>query len=168
MPLTILGIDPGSRHLGWGLVRAEGTRLIHLAHGVLDLSTELPLGDRLVELDEGLHEVIETHQPHAGSVESIFFAKDAQAAAKLGHARGVILLALRRANLPFGEYAPTQVKRAIVGRGLADKKQVAMVVSALLSLKKVPRSDAADALALAITHARNLGLQQAMARAQRR
>lgn len=152
--MLVLGIDPGSRHLGWGVINVEGTRVTHVAHGVINPRAELPLADRLVIIDEALGEVIAAHKPQGAGVESIFFAKDAQAASKLGHARGVVLLGLRRASVPFGEYAPTLVKRTIVGHGLAEKRQVALVITAILKLKQPPPADASDALALAITHAR--------------
>src|SRR6185437_16921965 len=92
------------------------------------------------------------HKPEVGAVESLFFHKDPQAAAKLGHARGVVLLRLSRAHVPICEYAPAQVKRTVVGKGAADKKQVAMVVTSILRLGTPPRADAADALAIALTH----------------
>lgn len=151
----VLGIDPGSRHLGWGMISAEGSRLRHIAHGVIHPDPDGRLDDRLLEIDDELRAVVARHRPDQAAVESIFFAKDAQAAAKLGHARGVILLCLRRAAVPFGEYAPTFVKRTIVGRGLAEKRQVALVVTAILGLSATPPADAADALALAVTHARS-------------
>lgn len=152
--MLVLGIDPGTRHLGWGLVRAEGTRVKHVNHGVIHPSADRPLAERLVVIDEALREIIQANRPEGAGVESIFFGKDAQAAAKLGHARGVILLGLQRASVPFAEYAPTLVKRTVVGTGLADKRQVALVITAILQLQKPPPVDAADALAIAITHAR--------------
>lgn len=165
--MLILGIDPGSRHMGWGLVRSEGTRLTYIACGVLSPDADGELADRLLELDDGLKEIIAKYNPEQASVESIFFAKDAQAAAKLGHARGVVLLAFRRASLPFGEYAPTFIKRTITGQGLAEKRQVALVVTALLKLTRPPAADAADALAIAITHARAGRLAQLTSMAKR-
>jgi crossover junction endodeoxyribonuclease RuvC len=148
----VLGIDPGTRHLGWGVVAREGTKLSHVAHGVIDTDLEGTLADRLVEIDTALTLVIKDAAPTAGAVEAIFFAKDAQSAAKLGHARGVVLLLLARAGVPIHEYAPALVKRTIAGRGAAEKKQVAMVVKAMLALPELPRPDAADALAIALTH----------------
>jgi crossover junction endodeoxyribonuclease RuvC len=154
MPVIALGIDPGTRHLGWGIVSADGPRLQHVAHGVVHTLEGAPLADRLVTIDDALAEILRVHTPTTAGVEAIFFAKDAQAAAKLGHARGVVLLALCRAKMPIREYPPAQVKRAIAGRGAADKLQVARVVSAMLGLASLPPADAADALAIAITHAR--------------
>jgi crossover junction endodeoxyribonuclease RuvC len=149
-----LGIDPGSRHFGWGVIEAEGNRLAHVAHGVIDVDPALTLARRLAQIDATLGEVIARYRPHVGSVETLFFHRDPQAAAKLGHARGVALLGLARAGVEVAEYAPAHVKRAVAGKGNADKRQVAHMVRALLALEEPPRSDAADALALAITHCR--------------
>lgn len=165
--MRVLGIDPGTRHLGWGVVERIGTRLVHVAHGVIDTDTEQGLAPRLVEIDDGLEAVIAEHGPRIGAIESLFFAKDAQSAAKLGHARGVVLLRLTRAGLLLHEYSPALVKRTIVGKGAADKRQVALVVTALLRLDAAPRSDAADALAIAITHLQASGYHDAMSAAGR-
>ncbi len=151
-PLTVLGIDPGTRHLGWGVLRREGTRIEHDGHGVIDTDTSLPLASRLIEIDDGLAQVLEDFHPRVAAVESLFYAKDAQAAAKLGHARGVVLLRLTRARVPFVELPPARVKRAVVGGGLATKEQVARVITTLLRLATPPRPDAADALANAFAH----------------
>jgi crossover junction endodeoxyribonuclease RuvC len=158
-----LGIDPGTRHLGWGVVSREGNRLLHVAHGVIDLDTKQPLARRLIQLERELGIVIGRYQPAVGSVETLFFHKDAQAAAKLGHARGVVLLSLSRAGVEVAEYAPARVKRTIAGRGQADKHQVAMMIRALLGLEELPRFDAADALALAVTHLRAAPLLDVLA-----
>ncbi len=149
-----LGIDPGTRNLGWGVVHREGNRMRHIAHGVIRLDARLSLAKRLHVLDGELSQVIERFQPTVGSVESLFFHKDAQAAAKLGHARGVVLLAFARAGIELAEYPPARVKRTVTGRGQAEKKQVAMMIRAMLTLDQVPQADAADALAIAVTHLR--------------
>ncbi|OJY15252.1 MAG: crossover junction endodeoxyribonuclease RuvC [Myxococcales bacterium 68-20] len=149
---VVLGLDPGTRHFGWGVVRRVGTRLSHIAHGVLDVEREGELGDRLVAIESRLVEVVREYRPDQASIESLFFAKDAQAAAKLGHARGVALLVCARAGLPSFEYAPTRVKRTVAGAGRADKAQVAQMIRVVLGLTEIPRSDAADALAIAVTH----------------
>jgi crossover junction endodeoxyribonuclease RuvC len=151
--VIIIGIDPGTLHLGWGVIRAEGTSLVHIAHGVIH-TTSKGIPGRLVEIDDALIEVLRSHGPGEGAIEAIFFAKDAQAAAKLGHARGVAMLRLMRAGMEIFEYPPARVKRAVTGRGQADKRQVAMMVKANLGLRELPQVDAADALAVAITHAR--------------
>ena len=150
--MRVLGIDPGTRHLGWGVLERIGTKIAHVAHGVIDADESRPLAERLVTIDRELEAVVAAQAPDACAVESLFFAKDAQSAAKLGHARGVVLLRFARAGLPIAEYAPALVKRTVAGRGAADKKQVAMLVTAILRLGTPPRSDAADALAIALTH----------------
>jgi len=150
--VIVVGIDPGSRHMGWGVLSALGNRLEHIAHGVIDADDDLPLSARLVIIDDGLREILARYQPDEAGVESIFYAKDATAAAKLGHARGVILLALQRAAVAIHEYPPALVKRAVGASGRADKAQVARTVMAILRLKEQPRVDASDALAIAIAH----------------
>ena len=149
---VVLGLDPGTRHFGWGVVRRVGTRLSHVAHGVLDVEKKGDLGDRLVAIESDLVEIVREYQPSQASIESLFFAKDAQAAAKLGHARGVALLVCARAGRESFEYAPARVKRTVAGAGRADKAQVAQMIRIVLGLPAVPRSDAADALAIAVTH----------------
>jgi crossover junction endodeoxyribonuclease RuvC len=140
--------------MGWGLVLGEGNRMRHVAHGVIRVAETLPLAQRLVHIEEGLKALIAEHKPHAGSVETLFFHKDPQAAAKLGHARGVVLLCLQRDAVAVHEYAPARVKSALTGQGRAQKLQVAHMVKMLLCLDELPPADAADALALAITHLR--------------
>lgn len=160
--MIALGIDPGTRHLGWGVVRADGNRVRHVAHGVISPHAADPLHDRLSAIDRALMDVLERYRPAVGSVETLFFHKDAQAAAKLGHARGVVLLNLARAGVAVAEYPPAQVKRTIVGKGQADKRQMQMMMRALLALDELPPSDAADALALAVTHLRRAPLEAAL------
>lgn len=162
--MKVLGIDPGTRHLGWAVLSRVGTRVEHVAHGVIDTDTAGSLAERLVEIDTALQGVIDEHHPDVGAVEGLFFAKDAQSAAKLGHARGVVLLRLSRAGMPIREYAPALVKRTVVGRGAADKKQVALVVTAVLRLPAPPRPDAADALAIALTHIQVASFEEALGR----
>ncbi|MES1182805.1 MAG: crossover junction endodeoxyribonuclease RuvC [Myxococcales bacterium] len=160
--MIALGIDPGTRHLGWGVVSRTGNRLLHVAHGVIELAGTESIASRLVELERQLTRVIADHRPTVSSVESLFFHKDAQAAAKLGHARGVVLLCLARAGIPIAEYAPAKIKRTIAGSGQADKRQVALMVRAALSLDGLPPADASDALAIAMTHLRLGGLLSAL------
>lgn len=164
--MIALGIDPGTRRLGWGVVSRTGNRLLHVAHGVIALDGSESIADRLVEIEGQLTQVIREHRPNVSSVESLFFNKDAQAAAKLGHARGVVLLCLAREGIPIAEYAPAKIKRTIAGTGQADKRQVALMVRAALSLDALPPSDAADALAIAMTHLRLGGLLSALSEAQ--
>lgn len=149
-----IGFDPGTRNLGWGLVRREGSRVTHVGHGVLRMDATQDLAQRLLTIDQGIRRLLELHSPDVGSVESIFFNKDPQAAAKLGHARGVILLGLARAGVEVFEYPPARIKRTVTGNGQADKRQVGMMVKAMLALDQLPAADASDALAIAITHLR--------------
>lgn len=159
----MLGLDPGTRHFGWGVVRRDGTRLAHVAHGVVHPDTTTPFADRLVVIERELVRVIAAHTPTEASAEGLFFAKDAQAAAKLGHARGVALLVCARAGLTVAEYAPARVKRTVAGGGRADKRQMAQMVRVILKLVEAPPSDAADALAVAITHLSQSTLRPASA-----
>jgi crossover junction endodeoxyribonuclease RuvC len=150
--MRVIGIDPGTRHLGWGVLEKSGTKIAAVAHGVIDIDLSGSFSSRLVEIDDTLKGILEEHAPHVAAVESLFYAKDAQSAAKLGHARGVVLLRIARSGIESHEYAPALVKRTVVGKGAADKRQVAMVIAAILRLPAPPRSDAADALAIALTH----------------
>lgn len=150
--MLVLGIDPGTRHFGWGVVERRGTRLVHHAHGVIHTDESAPIAARLVTIERELVEVVGAHGPAAASVEALFYAKDPQAAAKLGHARGVALLVCARAGLEVFEYPPARVKRAVAGSGRAEKSQVAQMIRVLLGLAAPPAADAADALAVAVTH----------------
>lgn len=152
--MRVLGIDPGSRHCGFGVVEARsGSRVVHIAHGVISPRATDPLEKRLTLIFEELTEVIRAHVPVACAVEEIFFAANAKSALVLGHARGVALLAAARAGLPVQSYAPTLVKQSVVGTGRAEKEQVTRMVSVILGIPATERSDASDALAIAITHA---------------
>ncbi|HEV3192350.1 MAG TPA: crossover junction endodeoxyribonuclease RuvC [Polyangiaceae bacterium] len=165
----VLGLDPGTRHFGWGVVERRGSRLVHLAHGVVDVDEHATIAARLVVIEQALVQVLEAHSPAAASVEALFYAKDPQAAAKLGHARGVGLLVCARAGVDVHEYAPALVKQAVTGSGRAEKGQVAQMVRIVLGLPHPPRSDAADALAAAITHLQRAPwLVQAQERQQER
>lgn len=166
--MIAIGIDPGTRRLGWGVVSRTGNRLLHVAHGVIALDGSESIASRLVELEGQLTRVIREHRPNVSSVESLFFNRDAQAAAKLGHARGVVLLCLAREGIPIAEYAPAKIKRTIAGSGQADKRQVALMVRAALALDALPPADAADALAIAMTHLRLGGLLHALQEATER
>ncbi len=148
----MLGIDPGTRRLGYGVIERRGSKHVHVTHGVIRVDEALSLGERLVCIEAELVAVIDAHELDAASVESIFFAKDATAAAKLGHARGVALLCCARAELPIFEYPPARVKATVTGHGRADKGAVAMMIQRILGLDAPPPSDAADALAIALTH----------------
>lgn len=168
MLVLVLGIDPGTLHLGWGVVERSGPRLTHVAHGVIHARPSESLSERLVVIAAELERIISEQRPALASVEELFFHKDPQAAAKLGHARGVVLLALGRAGVPLREHAPARVKRTLTGNGRAEKAQVAQMVGAILGLgEKIP-TDASDALAIAITELRLAGVGQAVSERPKR
>lgn len=150
--MRVLGIDPGSRRTGWGVVQLEGTRIRHIGAGTIAVPEKMPLPKRLRIIHEELQRLIAVHRPEVVAVEEIFFAKYANAALKLGHARGVALLVAAESDLEVHEYPPAIVKRTVVGRGAADKIQLGRLVTTLLALEAAPEEDAADALAVAITH----------------
>jgi crossover junction endodeoxyribonuclease RuvC len=151
--IRILGLDPGLAHMGWGIIDVSGSRLAHVAHGVIATRAASGLGVRLMELHRELSVVIETHAPASIAVEQAFVARDPQAALKLGHARAVALLAAAQAGLEIAEYAPNHIKKCVVGAGHAGKEQVQFMVRRLLPACGVTQADAADALAAAIAHA---------------
>ena len=151
--MRILGIDPGSYKTGWGLIDKRGPRVHGIKADVISVSRKLPLEQRLRAIHAGIAAVIEEYQPDAVAIEDIFFGKFANAALKLGHARGVAILAAAQADLPVHSYPPTVVKRTVVGRGRASKEQVSRLVGAILGWRDLPAVDATDALAAAITHA---------------
>lgn len=151
--IRILGVDPGLRRTGWGVVDHEGARLSHVAHGVIAVPETLPFAERLLKLLEGLEAVIAAHRPHEAAVEEVFVNMNPSSTLKLGHARAAALIAPARAGLIVAEYAATEVKKAVVGTGGADKAQVAFMVKRLLPTAGDPKADAADALAVAIAHA---------------
>ncbi|MEZ4288914.1 MAG: crossover junction endodeoxyribonuclease RuvC [Polyangiales bacterium] len=150
--MRILGIDPGTIRTGWGLVEARGSKLVFIAAGTSKANASAPLAERLRIIDIDIRRCIAEFSPTAMAVEDIFFAKHPNAALKLGHARGVALLAAAVHELEVFEYPPTLVKRTIVGKGRADKSQVGQMVTRMLGLSELPQTDAADALAIAITH----------------
>lgn len=151
--MKILGIDPGSRATGYGLIRLEGNRLHHIDNGVIRPHEKAGLAHRLLHIHQQLQIVISQYAPDCSAVEQIFMAKNAQSALKLGHARGVAILAAASAELEVAEYTPLQVKSAVVGYGRASKSQVQQMVKALLKLPEIAQEDASDALAVAICHA---------------
>jgi crossover junction endodeoxyribonuclease RuvC len=152
-PNRILGLDPGLARMGWGVIELSGTRLSHIAHGVLTSDAAVGLGGRLLVLHTGLAAVIAQHEPAAIAVEQAFVHKDPSAALKLGYARAVALLAGAQAALDIAEYTPNHIKKCVVGAGHAGKEQVLAMVCRLLPTAKVEQTDAADALACAIAHA---------------
>ena len=154
--MKILGLDPGLGTSGWGLIEAEGNRLRHLANGQIRTDTSAPLPERLVELADRLEALIAEQRPDAAAAEEVFVNKNPQSTLKLGQARGVVLMCAARAGIDVGEYAARLVKKAVVGNGNAEKVQVHAMVSRLLPGAKIAGPDAADALAVAITHAHHL------------
>ena len=155
--MLILGLDPSLTCTGWGLIAKAGNRLSHVANGQVRTDAAASLPERLVQLDRELTDVILAHRPDCAAVEEVFVNKNPQSTLKLGHARGVCLLAAARAGLPVSEYATRLVKKALVGTGAAEKAQVQAMLKILLPGARVSGPDAADALAVAITHAHLLG-----------
>jgi crossover junction endodeoxyribonuclease RuvC len=153
LTIRILGLDPGLSAMGWGVIEVSGSRLGHVAHGVIATKPASGLGVRLMLLHRALVEIIQSHGPTAIAVEQAFVARDPQAALKLGHARAVALLAAAEAGLEIAEYAPNHIKKCVVGAGHAGKEQVQFMVKRLLPACGVTQADAADALAAAIAHA---------------
>ena len=152
-PVRIVGIDPGLRRTGWGVVESDGNRLIFIACGSVEPPDGLPLSGRLLAIHDGLSAVLRELAPAEAAVEQTFVNKDGVATLKLGQARGVAMLVPAMFGIQVAEYAPNQVKKTVVGAGHADKNQIAVMLKILLP-KAEPRStDAADALAIAITHA---------------
>src|SRR5262252_9551313 len=152
-PLRILGIDPGLRRTGWGVIESEGNRLVFVGCGSVEPSEGLPLASRLLAIHEGLEAVLNEFKPVEAAVEQTFVNKDGVATLKLGQARGVAMLAPAMFGLSVSEYAPNQVKKTVVGAGHADKNQVMVMLKLLLPKAEPASADAADALAIAITHA---------------
>ena len=148
----MLGIDPGLRCTGWGVIQAEGNRLSHIAHGVVATDEKQDLPMRLVTLHRALERVMAEWQPGAAAVEETLANRNPASTLKLGMARGVALLVPARAGLAVAQYLPMVVKRSVVGSGHAEKEQVAMMVNRLLPGLELRRGDAADALAIAICH----------------
>lgn len=149
----LIGIDPGLRFTGWGLVEASGNRLRHVADGVVATDNTLPVPDRLCHLHRELSRLLALHCPDEAAVEETYVNRNGTATLKLGYARGVALLAPALSGIPVSEYGAMAVKQAVVGTGAAAKEQVAMMVRRLLPGALIQRADAADALAVAICHA---------------
>src|SRR6267143_6742798 len=151
--IRILGIDPGLRRTGWGVIDVEGNRLIYVACGSVASDDKAPLAERLCAIHDGLMRVVDDFRPAEAAVEATFVNKDAAATLKLGQARGVAVLAPAIAGLPVAEYAPNLVKKTIVGAGHSEKVQIRMMVKVLLPKADPQSDDAADALAIAVCHA---------------
>jgi crossover junction endodeoxyribonuclease RuvC len=159
--IRIIGIDPGLRNVGWGLIEVAGSRLVYVGCGSIQTRADLSLAERLAQIHRGLTTLIEAERPDEAAVEETFVNRDPQSALKLGQARGIALAAPALLGLPVAEYAANVVKKTIVGVGHAEKAQIAMMVKMLLPASPSASPDAADALAVAITHAQH---RQARAR----
>jgi crossover junction endodeoxyribonuclease RuvC len=151
--IRILGIDPGLRHTGWGMIDVEGNRLMFVACGAVETTDRQPLSVRLLTIHDRLVQVIDEFAPHEAAVEKTFVNSNAVATLKLGQARGIAMLVPARAGVSVAEYAPNLIKKTVVGAGHADKTQIAMMIGVLLPKANARTHDAADALAIAITHA---------------
>ena len=158
----VLGLDPGLGTTGWGLIQADGNRLSHIANGQLKTNTAAPLPERLADLARQLEALIAEHAPETAAVEEVFVNANAQSTLKLGQARGVAIMTAARSGLDVGEYAARLVKKSVVGTGGAEKAQVHAMVMRLLPGAKIAGADAADALAVAITHAHHLASARAL------
>jgi len=167
-PIRILGLDPGLRKTGWGIVVSQGTALSFIACGVVESDDKQPLADRLRQLHHGLGAVIARHSPQEVAVEETFVNRDPQSALKLGQARGIALVVPALAGLDVAEYAANLVKKTVVGVGHADKKQVQAMIRVLLPKAETRSADAADALAVAICHAQHRGARALLAQHQLR
>jgi crossover junction endodeoxyribonuclease RuvC len=152
-PIRILGIDPGLRRTGWGVIACEGNRLIFVACGSVETQERAALAERLVVIHDGLTKVVADFSPDEAAVENTFVNRNGDATLKLGQARGIAMLIPARAGLSVAEYAPNLVKKTIVGAGHAEKSQIRMMLGVLLPKADPSSEDAADALAIAITHA---------------
>lgn len=151
--IRIIGIDPGLRRTGWGVIDTIGNNLKFVASGTVTSDGDMDLASRLCQLHDGLAEVVHAYTPHEAAVEQTFVNKDAVATLKLGQARGVVMLVPARAGLPVAEYAPNAVKKAVIGVGHGEKQQIHMMLKILMPKAEFKGNDAADALAIAICHA---------------
>jgi crossover junction endodeoxyribonuclease RuvC len=164
--MRIIGIDPGSETLGWGIVEGEGQKYRLVEFGTIKSSPRVQFSKRLLKIADGVEKLIAEFQPDALSIEEAFYAVNVNVALKLGQVRGAVLVVAERAGLEIGEYAPRLIKQTVVGYGNAEKHQVQEMVRLLLKLTKVPEPhDAADALAAAICHFHHAGMQQKISKA---
>ena len=164
--MIILGIDPGSRITGYGIISKEGNRLIHVDNGAIFTQSATDFPQRLQQIFAGLSTIIEQYQPEAVAVENVFLAKNAQSALKLGQARGAAIVAAACVGLSVFEYTALQVKQAVVGSGRAEKQQVQHMIKVLLNLPEVAQEDASDALAVAVCHAHSAGMNSILKRSK--
>jgi crossover junction endodeoxyribonuclease RuvC len=157
--VRIIGIDPGLRNTGWGVIDAEGSRLSYVADGTVHSDADAPLATRLLQIHAQLAEVLRSFMPDEAAIEETFVNKDARATLKLGQARGAAMLAPAMAGISVAEYAPNVVKKSVVGAGHAEKDQVKHMVKILLPRAEMNTADSTDALAIAICHAHHRGIQ---------
>ena len=155
--IRIIGLDPGLRNAGWGIIDCAGNRLTHVANGVIAASADLPMAERLHAIYVKLTQIIETYKPNEAAIEETFVSKDARATLRLGQARGVALLVPAAVGIPVSEYAPNRIKKTVVGVGHAEKAQIHHMLKMLLPQARPSSPDAADALAIAICHAHHRG-----------
>ena len=160
--MIILGLDPGLGTTGWGVIAADGNRLSHIANGQIKTDSKMPLASRLLVLDLALTDLLLEHRPESAAVEEVFVNNNPQSTLKLGQARGVVLLGASRSGMEVGEYAARLVKKSVVGVGNASKDQVHAMIARLLPGAKIAGADAADALAVAITHAHHVASARRM------
>ncbi len=158
--VRIIGLDPGLRNTGWGVIESEGSRLIYMADGAVHSDAEAPLAERLLQIHEQVLRVLKEFAPDEAAIEETFVNTDARATLKLGQARGVVMLAPAFCKIPVSEYAPNTVKKSVVGAGHADKTQVKHMVKLLLPRAEMKTADSTDALAIAICHAHHRGSQR--------
>jgi crossover junction endodeoxyribonuclease RuvC len=162
--MIIMGIDPGSRITGYGIISKQGNRLIHIDNGAIFTQSAKDFPQRLEQIFAGLSTIIAQYQPEAVAVENVFLAKNAQSALKLGQARGAAIVAAVSVGLSVFEYTALQVKQAVVGSGRAEKVQVQQMIKALLNLPEIAQEDASDALAVAVCHAHSAGMNSILKR----
>ncbi len=158
--MIILGIDPGTRITGYGVIQAERNQFRHLDNGCIVPRASDEMVTRLTFISRRIDELLAKFQPDALSLEKAFFAKNAASALKLGQCRGAIMITAGRSALPLAEYSPNEIKQAVTGSGRAQKEQVQKMICMILGLREPPQADAADALAVAICHAQSYGLNQ--------
>ena len=161
--MIILGVDPGTRVSGYGVIRTEGNRFSHVENGCIAPSPTAAMSIRLTAIFNRLEEIIVSFAPDRVVVEKVFFAKNAASALKLGQCRGVVLAVAGRHDVPVYEYSPTQIKQAVTGYGRADKQQVQQMVRMILGLPEIAQEDASDALAVALCHAQSYPLVEKLA-----
>lgn len=158
--VRIIGIDPGLRRCGWGIIESTGNRLGFVACGTITPPTEGALSDRLVQLHRGIEAVLDEYAPDEAAVEETFVSAGARSALQLGQARGVVLMTPALRGLPVGEYAANLIKKSVVGTGHAEKAQIQMMIKILLPTASFKGADAADALAIAVCHAHHRAIRQ--------